>query len=374
MSLLGRVFSSIGIAAALTISGAAISDDVPGNCNNPHMFEKMVQNTCWSCVAPLIIAGQKVTSPKSDTEGQGSVGTHELPADAKGQVISGGFSSVPTGSRAGGVCACQDDLGVPHPGLGSSMWEPRYLMEFTQTPGCFKMFGGDTGLRGFDKAFVGHQEQNNKHQSNGEDGTFQHYRMYAFPLFTMLNLFFNEGCNKGGLLEADLLFPSEYDPTWNNDDIAFFTAPESTLVANPVAELACMVDAAYATAMNEGLNQMFWCAGAWGGIYPLSGNVMGSDDIIQATSLQTTRVLVQQHRRMLLKETMGEAAMCKSRLMPQPKKSMYKLNLYTPVPETSISHGIGRSTLLWGNARIQVYKDEEPTYMVWRWNDCCVTY
>ena len=72
-------------------------------------------------------------------------------------------------------------------------------------------------------------------------------------------------------VDFDMLYVSELDPTWNNDELAFFTNPEASLVATPVAQAACPADAVASTARHP-IDKLFWCAGSWGFIYPLSGH------------------------------------------------------------------------------------------------------
>lgn len=48
-----------------------------------------------------------------------------------------------------------------------------------------------------------------------------HYHYYAFPLLIMLDLFIKQTCNADGYMDLDIMYMSELDPTWNNDELAF---------------------------------------------------------------------------------------------------------------------------------------------------------
>ncbi|NMV20790.1 conjugal transfer protein TraU, partial [Vibrio parahaemolyticus] len=91
------------------------------------------------------------------------------------------------------------------------------------------------------------------------------------PLLVMLDLFMDGNCNADGYMDFDLMYLSELDPTWLNDELAFFTQPEAAAVANPLAISACTADAASST-LGKPIDQLFWCAGSWGHLYPLSGH------------------------------------------------------------------------------------------------------
>ena len=50
---------------------------------------------------------------------------------------------------------------------------------------------------------------------------FYHYHYYAFPLLVMLDLFMDGNCNADGYMDFDLMYLSELDPTWLNDELVF---------------------------------------------------------------------------------------------------------------------------------------------------------
>ncbi|WKL18793.1 TraU family protein [Comamonas testosteroni] len=301
---------------------------------------KLFTDICWSCIFPIRVAG--------------------IP-------ISGPGGSFPEDSVTSPLCACEDTNGIPRPGITTSMWEPARLVEFQRVPGCSSVLNG---IRfPFDRLNQGNHS-NSTH--DGSDGTFMHYHFYAFPLLIMMDLFVNQKCNPDGYMDLDVMYMSELDPTWNNDELAFFTNPEAAAVANPIAAAACSADAIASTA-GKPLKQMFWCAGSWGALYPLSGNQNGGRGVIRESSLLKTRVLAALHRRGLSWKTMGSDALCGGYISPTLPKTQYKFNLVAPIPEANSSHVVGESTLTWGIAKTIPSIGQDPVYMVWRWNDCCNT-
>lgn len=327
-------------ATAFSVTALASQQAVADvGCHDAQIIgPKLITDICWSCIFPIKIAGV---------------------------AISGGGGHVPQGAVNTPLCMCTDNQGVPRPGVTTSMWEPARLIEFQRVPGCSSVLNG---MRfPFDRTNQGSHGDGGKDAS---DSSFMHYHYYSFPVMQMLDMFVKQSCNPDGFVDLDIMYLSELDPTWNNDELAFFTNPEAAAVANPAALIACAADAAASTARRP-INQMFWCAGAWGGIYPLSGNNNGGKGVIQDSSLLKTRVLAALHRRGLAWGTMGNDTLCGGRIRPTLPKTQYKFTMIHPVPETESDHVIGESTLKWGMGRKIPAVGEDPIYMIWRWNDCC---
>lgn len=315
--------------------------EVSASCQNSEIIGgKLITDVCWDCIFPIRVAGISITQ--------------------------GG--KAPASSIQSPFCACDDDLGVPMPGVTTSMWEPARLIEFQRTPGCMSVLNG-TELP-FDKVKRGTYGQSNTNGSSKK--TFTHYHYYAFPLLAILNLYVKPFCASDGYMDLDLMYLSEFDPTWDNDELAFFTNPEAAAVANPVATAACVADASMA-AVQQPIDELFWCAGQWGNMYPLSGNVSGGTGRIGATSLQKARVLTALHRRGLAHKTMGTDALCGGYISPTIPKSQYKFTVIYPRPETRSGHVMGETPLLWGANRLIPGVGEDLIYMIWRWTDCCNT-
>ena len=317
-------------------SGAVKADS---GCQNADIIgPKLISGICWSCIFPIRVAG--------------------VPIDGGGNVY-------PEGAVESPLCACKDNNGVPRPGITTSMWEPARLVEFQRVPGCSSVLNGTT--LPFDRTFQGHHGEGSM---DGGDGSFMHYHYYAFPLLIMMDMFIKGACNADGFSDLDIMYLSELDPTWNSDELAFFTNPEAAAVANPIASAACSVDAT-AASIGKPIKSMFWCAGSWGGIYPLSGNQNGGKGVLRDSSLLTTRILASLHRRGLAWKTMGKDAMCQGVISPTLPKTQYKFTLTHPVPETDSSHVIGESILTWGIGKTIPAVGQDPIYTIWRWNDCC---
>ncbi len=304
------------------------------------MSAKLITDICWDCLFPMKIAGM---------------------------TLGGDSDGAPTESVSNPLCYCNDDLGVPRPGLVTSYWEPARLIEFQRMPGCSSVFNG---MRfPVDKLNMGYHSSSEK---EGNQARFLHYHYYAFPLLSILDLFSNASCGLDGYMDLDMMYMSELDPTWNDDTISFFTSPEAAFVTDPLMTASCAIDAAGVSTLGQPISKMFWCAGTWGSIYPLSGNTYGLASNVRDTSLYTVRVLAALHRRGITHRTMGEDAMCAAKIEPTLPKKMYKFTLLHPLPETKRSHWIGESEYKWGLGKTVPAVGEDLIYTIWRWNDCCM--
>ncbi|KAA5608530.1 conjugal transfer protein TraU [Rhodovastum atsumiense] len=300
---------------------------------------RIITDICWDCVFPIRIGGA---------------------------TIAGASNAVPSGAATNTVCVCNDGA-VPHPGITVGMWMPFQVAEIVRTPGCSPSMGGIM-LPAVDPLTVG-----TKGRGDGDhgDSSYFHFHMYSFPIFRMLDLFYSPRCFSGMLSDFDILFLSEVDPTWTYDELSFFNAPESAAVALPPAQMACLGDAAAALA-GTNLDTLFWCAGSWGAIYPLSGNAIGQISPVSTMSLLATRGLAVQHRRGLATRTMGDDMVCGGASDPFMAKSQYRMSLFWPRAEANGKHVIGQTTLVWGDWRQIPAIGEDGTFLIWRWVDCCL--
>lgn len=292
------------------------------------------------------------------------------PIKLAGITIGPDGSGAPSNATNKVFCACQDDLGIYVPGFTQSMYEPARLIELVREPDCMPTLGGaEMGMtNGRMRGSIGNNEQGG---GEGHQSAFWHYHYYAYPLLLMLEMVVANRCGDG-YMSMDLLYLSELDPTWNDSELGFFANPESAIFANPISLAACMTDAG-AASLGKPLDELFWCAGAWGGLYPLTGFVSNKSSIPSKTSLLATRSMAALHRRLLARQTAGDEALCDAPIFPTIPKSQYKMNMMYPIAERGDAHEIGEPALMWGEWR-NVPSREDNVYMQWRYNDCCMTY
>ena len=103
---------------------------------------------------------------------------------------------------------------------------------------------------------------------------------------------------------------SEYEPTWNRDDLAMIFSPEAVLFANPLAQAACSADCLAASSPLGPLDPLIWCAGCQNSIYPMTGNVAGHESALQSSLLTVQRMHTKMHRSAISLDMATRGAMC----------------------------------------------------------------
>ena len=299
-------------------------------------FANPIEHVCWSCLFPITIgkiAVSKGTLPDTD-------------------------------NPSSPICICP---GVPpRPGIAIGYWEPIALVDVTREPFCLVTLGGvklDVGNfpKGkIDKVTEGHRD------------SFYHTHWTIFPLMFWLNVITDIACVDKGQLEIPFL--SELDPTWNDDEWNLVLNPEAALFGSLPAQAACMADAAKSSLGGLPIDTLFWCVGAQGGIYPLTGHVTAHVGGVDASTLLAERVAYKLHRLGTLYDS-DEGNLCKSRYKPVMPKSRYRYQMVYPKPTVSgkkCCYPFGHTTGLWGAMREYPYKGEDFGYLIWRKRNCCL--
>lgn len=299
-----------------------------------------ITDICWSCMFPITLGGMTL-----------------MPGEDK----------VDPGNPKNPICVCTDSV-IPRVGLAIGFWEPARLVDVTHTPYCFVSLGGmKVNMPGFAR-----QGSQGFHDSKVRYSTYQ-VHWYMYPAIYILELLTNALClEQGGF---DLAYMSEFDPTWQDDELAFFLNPEAGLFANPTAQAACAADCLSSSTGGAPIDSLYWCAGCQGSMYPLSGYVTSHIGGVQASTLLAERFTFKLHREGLLWGSAGKQGLCGQYYMPIMKKSQYKLQMSYPVPGNSgmgkACNFYGRSTALWEWGREYPVTGEDFAYVVWRKRNCC---
>lgn len=329
------------MAAAIFSPDAARAAD-PG-CNDANIFgARLITDVCWSCMLPINLLG-----------------------------VGGGPDDPPERNREP-LCVCYDGLGVPSFGISFGGWLPFRLFETVRTPWCMPSFGG---------MYLNHDfHQLKGPYIDGEDSWQQkhewHTHVYSFPLATMMELLTNKECNPGGYNDFDIIMMSEFDPIASDDELSLFIYFETAMFANPLAVASCAIECGTLAAGVAPLSRsMWWCAGCWGPLYPLSNNTARDSSVHQTGSLASARQLAVKHRRGLGHKTYGNDAMCGGHIDPFLPKEQYKWSQFFYRSESSgrCAHWTGESEFKTGGvARSLPGVGDDQVFMLWRFTDCCL--
>lgn len=303
-------------------------------------FVNPFTDICWGCIFPITIGGLKVSLDGEDTENPRRV-----------------------------ICNCPKP---PFIGIPISFWEPARLVDVTRTPYCMVSLGGfkimGSGIKGRGSVEGGHtiaQGHSRMRQS------FYQVHWYMYPITYILEILVDFLCLESG--QIDLAYITELDPLWNDDETAFILNPEAVLFNNPIAQAACVADCTAAT-LSFPLDQMFWCSGCQGSMYPFTGTLNYHVGGVQASLLMVSRMIGKLHRELLLEITSGEAALCNRYRSVMIKKSQYKTQMVFPIPTASSKgcYPLGRTETIWGSSKEFPYQGEDFGYLIWRKRNCCM--
>jgi conjugal transfer pilus assembly protein TraU len=246
------------------------------------------------------------------------------------------------------------------------------MVDVTNVPGCFPLLGGLNISPPINAQEYGGEKKNNGHVGGTLKGAFMQVNEYLNPVMTALGIVPNSPCldNRG----FDVPYISWADPTWNDDSLAMILTPYGYAFAGIPSVAAEMPDAIMAT-FGFPSADLFWVAGAWGGMYPVTGNVSASNSPEQVAHLLIARLFAKLHAAGVQQSTAGEGALesCGAFGVPEfiMDKRQYKTNRTFPFPDDMCTP-IGRPLVLQekGAARPQ---DKDYGYFIFRKKDCCAS-
>lgn len=310
-------------------------------------FVNPITDICWSCLLPISIGplrvGAGVEPKKRDTRNPSSP-----------------------------LCACNIGKSpIPVPGISLGFWEPVRMIDITRTPYCM------TSIGGLQLGSVDHSKVSSYNRSYGKKishNSFYHLHYYIYPLVYWLELITDLACLERS--SFDLAYLSELDPAWNDHKLQTLLNPESFLFGNPEAQAACSIDCVAAT-VDKPKDELFWCSGCWGNLYPFSGANADHIGGVQSSSLYASRIIAKMHRIGAAYETSTNDSsingkICRKSISLRPKKSQYKLQMVYPRPTTDIGcWPLGLSDIAYSAFREYPYDGQDWSYLVWQKKNCC---
>ncbi len=301
-------------------------------------FVNPLTDPAWPCMFPIRLAGIALTPSAPDPET---------------------YVSAP-------LCSCQDGA-FKRVGFTMGFREPSYMVDVTKDSWCFAGLGLDMGKSsvwgdGSEGGLAGKKSMAELYYANT-------HSYYYNPLYILEILLDAKCLDKAPMAITDI---SEIRPDHNDAVLNLMMYPQSLLFSNPVSVAVCMADSIAATT-GYPLDALFWCAGTWGPVYPLTGHstVKGNTNI-SASANVAVKSIARAHNNLMLWGTKGEAALCGFYPQPVTMKSQYKIQPVRPL-QTGSCVPIGRSELLWGagNNPPAPGKADNFAYLLWRWRDCC---
>jgi conjugal transfer pilus assembly protein TraU len=309
-------------------------------------FPNLITDVCWSCAFPIKIFGSM-------------------------SLFSNGAEDFPSGPKKP-LCFCGNNIKV---GVPISFWEFDLMTDVTSTPGCFPLLGGVRVNVGANRDAYGMTTDiaigDLKRQTKE---SFRQVNLYINPAMYVIGAILDDTCldNRG----IDVPWISFADPTHNDDELAGLLTPYAFPFGSLLAIGAISADAVSAS-LGFPRQEIFWGAGSFGSMYPLTGNNTAHMSNEQSARLQTTRVLAKTHAIGMQKAAFGDDGMCNYYPQIIMDKRQYKFQRLLPKPQTQKIKGrccdpIGRSTILTeSNTELPINGWRDFSYAIFRKRDCC---
>ncbi|HRO59508.1 MAG TPA: TraU family protein [Burkholderiaceae bacterium] len=360
------------VAIVLMLVSAPVANATGTTCTG--RFINPVTDICWSCLLPLSLGSMTI-------------------ANLGGQEDNGDNPSSP-------LCSCGTN---PTIGLSLGFWEPARMVEVVRRPYCLVSLGGieiDPGL------YAPASGRTTSLNEQGESSSFYQAHFYIDPLLYWMGVVADFPCLEQG--DMDLVYMTELDPLWADDELSLLLSPEVALFANPVAVAACAADCIAATT-GFGSNNLFWCAGCQGALYPMQGRTGYHTGGVRTAELLMQRLTAKMHRELIAWGWHGQRGQCGPFFEPVMDKRAYKAQMTFPrastggggvscnggdelisatgqckrsdgsfyLPSPMLGEGrccqpFGRTTALWGMGREVPVRGEDFSFMLFRKRNCCV--
>ena len=333
-----RLLNKAVVVAALLLAGVTNAATVPPTCEGE--FFNPMSDTDWNNMFPITIAGAQITT---------------------GNTVAPLMAAMPP------VCVCPTVFGFPFVGIGITYWQPLYVVEIERRPGCMSSMGSTSILQNYSD--LASEQAGTSGQRNKSTSRMQ-VHWYEYPLFAMMDMMSSIGCKSSS--GYNLGYLTEIDPMWQDDMWSAIFTPESSLFSSPLANLICAVDAV-ASSLAFTLDPLFWCAGAWGPVYPFTGNSSHTGDPFKLNNQIQAKFIARNHRLGLSWQTIGPTAVCGSHPNPIWIKSQHRYNQVGPIPRK------GRAVVTGDDGRIFTYPPitnvptkEHTINLIWQGQQCCV--
>lgn len=264
----------------------------------------------------------------------------------------------PSNMKMPPLCNCKGRLGA-----GITFWEPAHVIEVVRDYGCSPTIAATL----LDKP----------EQKGIEMGSYKsrHVHWFQYPLFKIMNMFNNFSC-LSNVSQFAVGYLSELDPTWMDPTMSLIVSPETKLFANIPMILACMPDVV-ASNLGKPINQLYWCAGSQGLIYPQVGKIStreGNANI--ALNFAHKTIAKVQTKLLSIGKTIGKNARCQAQFSQTIEKKQFRFNILRPKARTS-GKAItwGQSVSFMGKSAVNSPSigSENYSFLIWQAKQCCVS-
>ena len=271
-----------------------------------------------------------------------------------------------------GQCECRYGQ-YTRQGTLVTLWEPVRIIETVKDPNCMMTDGEDNGLspedpQGRDQgAGLGFNSGTHSDTGAQEDHSVFQQVHIILPDYIMQSISQVDSRCWHSSVGNPMDYISEDDAAWNDDTIAAATYPETAMFADFGMQELCKADS---VSSQVGLPNsiLFWCMGAWGSTYPMSGHV-NNDEYVTGNISAAARAVYVGGRTGRIYD--AASYYCYSGPMPLWIKHYFKFQPLRPTPREYLIP-IGLSSILWGSAlNDDMACGDNFAWVLWRKRWCC---
>jgi conjugal transfer pilus assembly protein TraU len=266
-----------------------------------------------------------------------------------------------------GECTCGAGPYRRH-GTLVTFWEPVAIIETVKDPYCM-MATGEDQTEGLEQPFLPGVKAGTHSDTGAQEDHSVFVQLHiSFPEYLDLSIAENDSrCHESSRVNP-LDYASEDDPAWNDDTVAAAEYPETALSATEEMQSACRADAISSQAELP-IDALFWCMGAWGSTYPMSGHV-NNDEYVTGNISAAARAIYIAGRTARIMDT--ASYYCAASPMPLWIKSYFKLQPIRPARRDFLIP-IGLSPMVWSSGLNDWNQPcmDNFAWVLWRKRWCC---
>jgi conjugal transfer pilus assembly protein TraU len=270
-----------------------------------------------------------------------------------------------------GQCECRYGQ-YTRQGTLVTLWEPVRIIETVKDPYCMMSSGENNGsTTGKQQGLLdqGAGLNSGTHSDTGAQEDHSVFQQVHIILPDYIRQSISQVDNRcyHSSVGNSMDYISEDDAAWNDDTIAAATYPETAMFADLGMQELCRVDS---VSSQVGLPNsiLFWCMGAWGSTFPMSGHV-NNDEYVTGNIAAAARAIYVGGRTGRIYD--AASYYCYSGPMLLWIKHYFKLQPIRPTPREYLIP-IGLSSILWGSAlNDDVECGDNFAWVLWRKRWCC---
>jgi conjugal transfer pilus assembly protein TraU len=269
-----------------------------------------------------------------------------------------------------GQCQCQYGYYI-RTGTLVTVWEPVRIIETVKDPYCMLSqegwssstagatsgAAGALGIKGGTHSDFGAQE---------DHSIFQQAHIFL-PDYIMQSIIQVDSRCWHASVGNPMEYISEDDAAWNDDTIAAATYPLTAMAAEFDMQLMCETDAV-ASQLGAPISALFWCMGAWGSTFPMSGH-NNNDEYVTGNAALAARAIYIGARTGRIFD--AASYYCYSGPMPLWIKDHFKLQPLRPALRQRLIP-IGLSSMVWDDGlNADTACGDNFAWVLWRRRWCC---